>query len=264
MKLSKIMTKLIVVLLVTSAIGCIRPSSPPTDGSQTDYPNSALLVKGNWLNDHIDDSNLIIIDTRASDDYGVGHVKNAINLPPSTFDGPSSSVPTDMTNLINIEDLANILGQKGVSNNAKIIIYGESIDPSAGRVFWVLEYLGATDVHMLDGGYDKWKKDGYATVIDKTVKDATTFAASVGSPMLATKSYVLANYNNSGFSLVDGRNHLDYKVKRIPNAVNLLVGDYLNSDNTVKSYSQLRELFDSKGITSWTEWNADSSLPTEP
>jgi thiosulfate/3-mercaptopyruvate sulfurtransferase len=203
-----------------------------------------------------------------------------------------------MTNLINIEDLANILGQKGVSNNAKIIIYGESIDPSAGRVFWVLEYLGATDVHMLDGGYDKWKKDGYATVIDKTVKDATTFAASVGSPMLATKSYVLANYNNSGFSLVDGRNHLDYKVKRIPNAVNLLVGDYLNSDNTVKSYSQLRELFDSKGITSnktiitycyvgyrsaqayfiyrlmgykvsnydgsWTEWNADSSLPTEP
>ena len=110
---------------------------------------------------------------------------------------------------------------------------------------------------------------------------------------------MLARYaDTANYTVVDSRNASDYTAKHIPNAINILIGDFLNADNTVKSYSDLKSLLDGKGITtgktvithcyvgyrsgqeyfifrlmgfnvsnydgSWTEWSADPTLPTAP
>ena len=80
--------------------------------------------------------------------------------------------------------------------------------------------------------------------------------------------------------------------------MNILVGDFQNTDKTVKSYADIKTLLDSKGVTagktvithcyvgwrsgqeyfvlrlmgfnvsnyegSWVEWGSDPSLPTAP
>lgn len=220
-----------------------------------DYPNAGLLVSGNWLSNNISSSNLVIIDTRSSANYTTGHIPGAISLPVGTFDAGGNPYSYALQP---VEDVAAILGNAGVSNTAKIIVYGANVDPSAGRVFWILEYLGADDVHILDGGYAKWAADGRANATDSTTLTATTFTNDVDAAKLATKAEVLVLYPYTKyFAIVDSRNAtvdinaslLAYDKGHIPGAINIAYNEFLNSDFSVKSYSDIRTFLDGKGVT---------------
>jgi thiosulfate/3-mercaptopyruvate sulfurtransferase len=289
---------LLMALCVTLVTGCGSSVSEKTQLTATGtYENSALLVSTSELAASIDNPNQVIIDVRSSADYSAGHIRNAVNLPVGTFDKGGTGI--DSKNLKSPEEIAVILGDVGISNSTKIIVYGKNVDSNAGRVFWLLEYLGASDVQMLDGGYDKWVSDVRATVTSATTVTAATFTPVPDPGKLATKEEVLAHYADTvNYAILDSRNIADYDAKHIPNAINILTGDFLNADNTVKSYADLKSFLNGKGITaaktviahcyvgyrsgqeyfilrlmgfnvsnydgSWTEWNDDPTLPTEP
>ena len=297
----------VMALCVTLLAGCgssVTEKTPQITAATTTYRNSALLISTAELAASLDNANQVVIDVRGT--YGTaGHIRNAVNLTTGTFDKGGTGI--DKTDLKTPEEIATILGNAGITATTKIIICGQNVDASAGRVFWLLEYLGAKDVHILDGGYDKWVSDGYPTVTTTPVVTPATFVPAVDSTRLATKATVLANYNNAGYAIVDSRDatdptglktgaNLPYDAKHIPNAINILTGDFLNANNTVKSHAELKALLDGKGITagktvishcyvgyrsgqeyfifrlmgydvsnydgSWTEWNADATLPT--
>jgi thiosulfate/3-mercaptopyruvate sulfurtransferase len=221
-----------------------------------------------------------------------------VNLPPTTLDGPAAALPSDKTDLIAPAQVAEKLGQAGVRSTAKIVVYGAGVDANAGRIFWDLEYLGATDVHVLDGGFEKWKKDAYAVSTEKPDRLPAEFKVTIDSARLATKPFVLANHASPSYAFIDSRNATDFVVKHVPGSVNILTGEYLNGDGTVKTSAELRALLDGKGVTadkkvitscyigyrsaqayfmfrlmgqqvanydgSWTEWNADAATPKEP
>jgi thiosulfate/3-mercaptopyruvate sulfurtransferase len=285
-------------------------------GGSTTYPNASLLVSGSSLQS-MSASNRVIIDVRSSTDYNNGHIPGAINIPVAwggaPFDDPSSShtaADWQYYELKSASDIAAYLGGEGVSNTNTIIVYGPDVDPQAGRMFWMLEYLGAEDVHVLDGGYSKWVSDGRTTTTTATTLAAATFNYTVTSSRLATKADVLAHYTDPYYAIVDSRNAADagptvgtgswlqFNTQHIPNAVNILIGDFQNSDKTVKSYGDIKTLLDGKGVTasktvitncyvgyrsaqqyfifrlmgynvsnydgSWSEWNADATyLPRE-
>jgi thiosulfate/3-mercaptopyruvate sulfurtransferase len=165
-------------------------------------------------------------------------------------------------------------------------------------MFWMLEYLGATDVRVLDGGYDKWASDGHTTSSTATTLAAATFTPAVFSARLATKQDVLDHYaDTTNYAIVDSRFNADFNAPtgHIPNAVNILAVDFLNADNTTKSFADLKTLLDGNGVTagktvitncyvgymsaqgylmlrimgfnvsnydgSWNEWNADATTP---
>ncbi len=289
---------LIWVFCVMLSAGCGSSVSEKTQAAQTgavSYPNGALLVSTSELAATINDANQVIIDVRSVGAYNTSHINNAVNLPPGTFDigGPG----IDSMDLRTPADIANILGAAGVSNSKKIIVYGAGVDANAGRVFWMLEYLGATDVHILDGGYSKWVSDVRATVTTPTVVTPATFTPAVNSSRLATKASVYANYANAAYVIIDSRNVADYTAitGHIPNAINILIDAFLNADGTVKSYTDLKTFLDGMGVTtgktvitycyvgyrsgqeyfilrlmgfnvsnydgSYTEWSADPAMP---
>jgi 3-mercaptopyruvate sulfurtransferase SseA len=284
------------VIIATMFLGgCGSSVSEKTQ--EATFENSALLVSTSELAATIDNANQVVIDVRSAAEYGAGHIRNAVNLPPGTFDKGGTGI--DGMDLKSPAEIAAILGNAGISATTKIIICGQNVDASAGRVFWMLEYLGAKDVHVLDGGYDKWDGDGRPAVTTSPTLTAATFTPAVDGARLATKASVLANYaNTTGYAIVDSRDAAHYTAKHIPKAINILVGDFLNADGTVKSYTDLKTFLDGMAITvgksvitycyvgyrsgqeyfilrlmgfnvsnydgSWTEWSADLTLPTEP
>lgn len=263
-----------------------------TTTTTTTYPNAALLVSGTSLKATGVSSatNEVIIDVRSAALYSAGHIPGAINLPNSALNNGS--------NTLDGATAVTALSAAGVSNTAKIIVYGAEVDGNAGWVFWALEYLGATDVHILDGGYTKWVADGRTVDTTATTLPAATFTPTVNAARFATKADVVAHYaDTTNYAVIDSRNSADYLTARIPNAVNILVGDFVNTDKTVKSFAEIKTLLDAKGVTagktviahcyvgfrsaqeyfmlrlmgfpvsnydgSWTEWALDTTLPTE-
>ena len=257
------------------------------------YPNGNLIVDGESLEGALEDSAQVILDVRSASDFANGHIEHAVNIPTSALDfGNTRDLDTP-------EVVAARFGAAGISNDTKVIIYGKGVDSNAGRVFWALEYLGANDVHVLDGGYDKWVAEGRETVMTVEPPMAATFVPSPDPTKFATTEDVLSHYaDTTNYAIVDSRNASDYDMAHIPGAINILTGDFLNADGTVKSYFDLKTQLDDLGITlaktviahcyvgyrsgqeyfvlrlmdfdvsnyegSWTEWSADPSLPTEP
>lgn len=232
---------LLVGALVLASCGGSTTTTTTAENAATPYPNATLLVSGAALD--VSAGNQVIIDVRTAALYSAGHITNAINIPHSTLN--------PVANTFDYSTAVATLSAAGVSNSAKIIVYGAEVDGNAGWVFWILEYLGATDVHMLDGGYAKWVADSRTVTTTPTTLAATTFTPNVVPSRFATKNDVAAHYlDTANYAIVDSRNSTDYLTARIPNAVSILIGDFVNADKTVKAFADIKTLLDSKGVTS--------------
>jgi 3-mercaptopyruvate sulfurtransferase SseA len=289
----------IAALATASMAGCGDSTTKPNPSAT--YPNASLLVTGAWLAANATAANVVVVDVRADTTFADGHIPHAISLPVTygggLFDKGGGGL--DATDLKTPAEIAAVLGAAGISKTTTIVVYGGDIDWLVGRMFWMLEYLGATDVRMLDGGYSKWIADGRATSTAITTHAATTFTPAVVASRLATKADVLAHYaDTAGYAIVDSRNAEHYAPSHVPHALNILMGDLLNADLTAKSYADLKDVLDGKGVTSgktvitycyigyrsgqeyfifrlmghtvsnydgsWTDWSADPETPREP
>lgn len=97
----------------------------------------AAEMKGN--------KNLVIVDVNSPETYAKQHIQGAINLffrelyQPNTIEGKLKAST----------ELAEILGKKGISNTAKIVVYENESNKHNNRVWWILKSLGAKDVWTL-------------------------------------------------------------------------------------------------------------------
>ncbi len=219
-----------------------------------EYPNSGLLVSSDSLEKSLGASNLVIIDARAKTAYDAGHVSGAINLIHNDF-------WTWGKGLKSVSDLQTLLGNAGLTRDKTFVIYDNTVAAwgAAGRIFWMLEYLGCTDVHILDGGWDKWVADGKATDTTAVTLPAATFTAQANSEVTASKEYILRRLNDPDFVVIDARTDEEYigwqlygetRGGHIKGSVNVPYAWYFYPDKTTLRYEDLKEMFESRGITS--------------
>jgi thiosulfate/3-mercaptopyruvate sulfurtransferase len=209
--------------------------------------NAQALISAKDLAVKMKDKNTVVICADKADKYKKIHIKGAINIPYNSLNSSSFGKLKSST------DIAKILGDAGVSNTNLIVVYDDGAGKYAGRLYWVLKYMGASNVKMLNGGYKSW----YAA--RKPYSKTTTTL----SPKTFTKSLKYAYYANidkvkSGdYLLVDVRPVEEYNGTsdksqggHIPGAVNLPYDKVLNSNGTFKSKSEIASIVNAAGITS--------------
>ena len=122
---------------------------------QRGYTNPQLLAESDWLVEHMeDDPNVRIVDARPPQQYSAGHIPGAVNLPgtngiPRTADGEMASA----------EEFSSVAGKLGISNRGTIIVY-DIPNQHMGLVARAFLYYGHQDVRLLDGGFEKWTREG--------------------------------------------------------------------------------------------------------
>lgn len=88
---------------------------------------------------------IVVIDVQAADVYAKQHIQGAINIPHKSLYKPGAIEGQFLA----AEDLAAIFGKNGVNTSSKIVLYDDGSQKYNSRVWWVLKYLGATDVRLL-------------------------------------------------------------------------------------------------------------------
>ena len=66
-----------------------------------------------------------------------------------------------------MERLAHTFESYGITRDSKVVVYDSWLF-LAGRLWWMLRYMGLTDVRVLSGGVERWVKEGHSLTKEPT------------------------------------------------------------------------------------------------
>ena len=171
------------------------------------YVNEDLLWSPETLSKRMNRPGLKVIDTRPAELFAKGHISGATH-----FD--LYFVNTDDTDIAPLRSFtrmwANMLGWRGILDTDTIIFYGEFTDMCAARGFWFLEYLGHTDVHVLDGGIRAWERSGLQLEATCETPTPSKFSFTPAMERVATYTDVLNAINNPDCTIIDNRSRDEF------------------------------------------------------
>jgi thiosulfate/3-mercaptopyruvate sulfurtransferase len=136
-----------------------------------------------------------------------------------------------------------------------VVVYGGSL-PDAARVWWTLKYLGLADVALLDGGWERWAREGRPTERATPQAEARAFQPSFQADRLEEIGALKKAVQSGKVTVVDTRSREEFngqevRGKRgghIPGAKHLEWKELLAEDGRFQTPAQLRELFRRRGI----------------
>ncbi len=214
------------------------------------------LVDAATLAAHLNDPAWRIVDVRhqladvyyGEAAYAAGHIPGAVFL---HCDRDLSGLLTGRNGRHPLPDPARLaarLGSLGIGPQTQVVIYDDSQGMIAGRLWWLLRWLGHDRVAVLDGGLQAWLAAGGQLDDQVLQPPAAEFAVSLRDA-LVDADHVRAFLLTSRMHLIDARSPdrfrgenetIDPVGGHIPGAVNRFFRDNLQADGRFKPAAELR------------------------
>jgi thiosulfate/3-mercaptopyruvate sulfurtransferase len=234
--------------------------SDKIDSSVADkgYAHPEALVSTAWLADHLNDSNVRIVE---SDEdvllYDSGHIPGAFKI-----DWHADLNDPLVRDYVSREQFQELLRSKNIDESTTVIFYGDKNNWWAAYAFWVFQLFGFTNAKLLDGGRLKWEQEGRPMTSDvPSVAKRSSYVANERNdePIRAFMPDV-RNHVASNGRLVDVRSPDEYSGKKlhmpeypqegamrgghIPGARSIPWARAANPDGTFKPASELRDIYE--------------------
>ena len=140
---------------------------------------AGIMVDTSWLQKHLNDKNLVLIDMSDQTQYQRFHIPGAIYL---GYGNLVQKRKKDKVSLrISNQHLYKILGFIGVSRNSHVVIYDDMGGLNAGRLYWDLERIKHPRVSVVDGGLVKWILEGRKVENKYNERKAVTYLAGAST-----------------------------------------------------------------------------------
>lgn len=110
------------------------------------FAQNDLITAKEFITLQKDKPGLVIIDASKDKLYAQSHIEGAINIPYTILNEKEGKIDGLM---LTVDEVAKILGAKGVSNEDTILVYDEGSQKYSTRVYWILKYLGVKEVKVL-------------------------------------------------------------------------------------------------------------------
>lgn len=214
------------------------------------------LIDKESLANHLDDRNWVIVDcsydltdkNAGRNSYLASHIKGAVfadvlddlSGPPLTDNG-RHPLPSE-------EVLNKLFSRLGINHDSQVIVYDNAFACFAGRLWWMLRYMGHEAVAVLDGGWQSWEKAGLPTTKEEERNANTHFKGVPHKEWLVTIDDVSASE-----LLIDSRDPeryrgeyepLDKVAGHIPGAINRFWKNNLDDTGYFKDADKLRKEFE--------------------
>jgi thiosulfate/3-mercaptopyruvate sulfurtransferase len=218
-----------------------------TNEFRFDYFIQIMLTSTTKLNSILNDSDVIIVDTRSFKEYSEGHIPGAVHLDLFAFHW----IDTSKQGIENFNNQTKtLLSYLGVSSEKKIIFYDSVSGMLAARGVWMLMYFSHQNVSMLDGGITKWKNENLSLETKPNGFKPSNFSGKINSEIISGFEYILDNLNS--VKILDARSTGEYdgsmvraaRSGHIPNAINIDWNQNINEDGTFKNDDELSKIYD--------------------
>jgi thiosulfate/3-mercaptopyruvate sulfurtransferase len=221
-----------------------------------------VLVTIEWLAEHLNDENLVVAEVDENPDlYEEGHVVGAVKL--HWREDLQDPVERDLVDKPTFERL---MSDRGISNDTTLILYGDKNNWFAAYAYWYLKIYGHRDVRILDGGRQKWADENREFTTDSPQPVQAEYRAGERDESIRTyRDTVRGEIGEQSKALIDVRSPQEYsgelvappgyeqegaqRAGHIPTAASIPWATAVRDDGTFKSADELRELYESKGVT---------------
>ncbi len=220
------------------------------------------LASCTWLEEHLDDPDLRIVDTRwylgqpgeGRRRYEQGHLPGAVFM--DLDDELAAPSGPGRHPLPEVRSFGTMLGRFGIGNRHQVVVYDQDSGALAARLWWMLRSVGHARVSVLDGGYQEWTRAGRPTT--RTSPDLPPTNFEPGHDYAATMDRDSLQSRLGRVQVLDARpperyrgevEPIDAQPGHIPTAISAPTGGNLNPNSLFKSSQELAVHFRSLGIS---------------
>lgn len=213
--------------------------------------NGEYLVDARWLEAHLNDPNVVVVDTRPPADFWAGHLEGARHFDPFPFHH-SDTTEGGLREFRG--QLEWIFSALGIGANQTVVFYENDSGMRATRVAWALEYIGHSGARVLDGGLKNATSLKLVTAVQPVMP--VNFKAAPRDETLASHPYIVAHLNRPEVQIFDVRTDEEYYGERvrarrggaIPGAIHRDWVNNVDASGKFKPAAQLREEFEALGL----------------
>lgn len=245
------------------AIACLSLQEPSQAEGSSELTIDSL-VTADWLNTHLDDPDLVVLDcsvTISVDEnggfqtingraaYDEGHIPSAgfadLMGELADADSPHSyAVPSP-------EAFAAAMEALGVGDDTRVVLYDTTGGPWASRVWWMLRWVGYDNAALLDGGLSGWTDAGYPLSTEAAAEPVRKLTVNLRPELIVDKEEVRAAIDDDAVNIIDALSEEHYRGDfamydrpgHIPTASNVPSNSLVNESGHFKSDAELAELF---------------------
>jgi thiosulfate/3-mercaptopyruvate sulfurtransferase len=216
-----------------------------------------LLIQTEDLVPHLQDDNLLILDTCNTDNYVAGHIPGAIHIAPS---GLQSGEKPGVGRIPSMEALSALFSRVGLTPDKHVIAYDDEGGGWAGRLIWTLDAIGHTNYSFLDGGLNDWTAKGFALETQTLSSPSNYPVSELNTEVIAETDDIIAQLGQSDFAIWDARSTAEYtgeksfapKAGHIPGAAHLEWTDLMDKENNLRllPLENIQTMLNDRGLTS--------------
>jgi thiosulfate/3-mercaptopyruvate sulfurtransferase len=241
-------------------------------GSQTDVGASAgpghpmgALVTTEWLSEHLDDQDLVVLDCSVLVEQGEDGTMRAVSgraaydegyIPSASFADLKGSLRNSGSDLEfglpSPEDFAKAMGALGVGNDSRVVLYDNYHSTWAARVWWMLRWIGFDRAALLDGGLQAWTAEGRPLSTGPASRPARKLTPAPRAGLIADRDEVYAAIGSDAVTIIDVMPAPHYQGKmamydrpgHITSAINIPVTDLVDESGRYRPLDELATMHD--------------------
>ncbi|MFZ0532663.1 MAG: sulfurtransferase [Anaerolineales bacterium] len=210
------------------------------------------------LANHLGDPGWAIIDSRfklanpeqGRIDYESSHIPGAVYAHlDEDLSGPIIKGVTGRHPLPSVERVSTVFSEFGIDSRVQVVAYDDTGGAlAAGRVWWLLRWLGHEAVAVLDGGWQEWVKRGLAVVSGNEMRKPRKFVPYPRSDLIVSAEEIEIMQKDPHYRVLDVRSADRYRGENetidpvaghIPGAISAPYAGNLNPDGTFRSSESL-------------------------
>jgi thiosulfate/3-mercaptopyruvate sulfurtransferase len=220
------------------------------------------LVSTQWLADNLGQPDLVVLDASlfmpssgrdARAEYLAAHIPGARFFDIEELSDKSHPAPHMLPRA---DEFGRAMEALGVGRSDGIVVYDNSPIRSAARGWFMLRHFGADKVAILDGGFEKWRREGRPVESGEPAPRSARFDAAERSGEIVSIDQVRSGL---GTELLDARSSARFQGSEpdprpgvapghIPGSRNLPYAQLYHEDGTFRGPDEIAAAFANSGV----------------
>ncbi|HTY64664.1 MAG TPA: sulfurtransferase [Acidobacteriota bacterium] len=173
-----------------------------------------LLIDKTELSLHLNDKKWAVVDCRFSlddvergrRDYLKAHIPGAVYAHlDEDLSGKKIPGKTGRHPLPEMTSLAVTLSAWGIDADTQVVVYDDATGTMAARLWWLLQWLGHSNVAVLDGGWMAWIRSGQTARSGRESRPPAHFEPNEISGAYVTTAQIQELRNDPRYVILDAR-----------------------------------------------------------